>query len=172
VQVGDEILSFAGQPLVSIADVAWTLHRTEGSAQHDVVVKRGGSELNLKLELPEGWRKTTDTSGRASAWSLRAMAAGGLNMLDLSDDERKARGLSTEGMALWVKGLGMYGAHAAAKNAGFQKDDVLIEVAGIKDRITESRLHGHLMQEHVKGDQVPVKVRRSGRTLDLKLPMQ
>jgi len=83
-----------------------------------------------------------------------------------------ARGLGTDGMALWVKGLGMYGPHAAAKNAGFQKEDVLIEVVGIKERISESRLHGHLMQEHFKGEQVPVKVLRGGRTLELKLPMQ
>jgi|JI6StandDraft_1071083.scaffolds.fasta_scaffold02689_5 serine protease Do len=172
VKAEDEIVSFAGQPLVSIADVAWALHRTGDSAQHEVMVKRGGAETKLTLDLPAGWRKTTDTSGRASAWSMRAMAAGGLNMLDLTDDERKARGLGTDGMALWVKGLGMYGPHAAAKNAGFQKEDVLIEVAGLKDRISESRLHGHLMQDHFKGEQVPVKVLRGGRTLELKLPMQ
>lgn len=168
----DEILTFAGQPLVSIADVAWALHRTGDSAQHEVLVKRGAAEVRLVLDLPNGWRKTTDTSGRASAWSMRAMAAGGLNMVDLSDDERKTRGLGTDSMALWVKGLGMYGPHAAAKNAGFQKEDVLIEVAGLKERISESRLHGHLMQDHFKGEHIPVKVLRGGRTLDLKLPMQ
>ncbi len=169
---GDEIVTFAGQPLVSSADVAWALHCSGDSAQHEVVVERGGVETKLTLDLPSGWRKMTDTSGRASAWSLRAMAAGGLNMVDLSDDERKARGLGTEGMALWVKGLGMHGPHAVARNAGFLNDDVLIEVAGIKARISESRLHGHLMQDHFKGEQVTVKVLRGGKTLELRLPMQ
>ena len=75
-------------------------------------------------------------------------------------------------MALWVKGLGMYGVHAAAKKAGFQKDDVLVEVAGIKAHITESRLHGHLMQEHQQGEQVPVTVLRGDKRVELKLPMQ
>ena len=49
---------------------------------------------------------------------------------------------------------------------------LLTEVDGIKDRITESRLHGHLMQARFKGDQVPVKVLREGRTIELSLPMQ
>jgi serine protease Do len=169
---GDDLVAFAGQPLVSIADVSWALHRTGDSARHEVTVKRGGAETTLALNLPPGWRKQTDTSGRATAWSLRGLAAGGLNLLDLTDEERLQRGLGTDGMALWVKGLGMYNIHAAAKKAGFQKDDVLIEVAGIKHRLTESRLHGHLMQEHLQGENVPVKVLRGGKTLELMLPMQ
>lgn len=172
VQPGDEILSLAGQPPVSIADIAWVLHRSGNSAQHELTVRRGEARLNLTLQLPEGWRKETDTSGRVGAWSMRGMAAGGLNLVDLTDEERRQRGLDTTGMALWVKGLGMYGMHAAAKKAGFQKDDVLIEVAGIRHRLTESRLHGHLMQEHFQGEQVAVKVLRGGKTLELKLPMQ
>jgi S1-C subfamily serine protease len=75
-------------------------------------------------------------------------------------------------MALWVKGLGMHGMHAAAKKAGFQKEDVLVEVAGMRQRMSESRLHGHLMQEHRQGDKVPVKVRRGDSTVELLLPMQ
>jgi hypothetical protein len=171
-KVGDEITSFAGQPLVSIADVSWALHRTGEAAQLDVVVQRGSETLTLKLDLPKGWRYTTDNSGRASAWSMRGMAAGGLNLVDLTAEERTQRGLGLDGMALWVKGLGMYGIHAAAKKAGFQKDDVLIEVAGIKEHISESRLHGHLMQEHFQGEQVPVTVLRGGKRVELKLPMQ
>lgn len=171
-KAGDEITTFAGEPLVSIADVSWALHRTGDSARHEVTVKRGGAEAKLMLDLPSGWKKRTDNSGRVSAWSMRGMAAGGLNLLDLTDEERKARGLGTESMALWVKGLGMYNIHAAAKKAGFQKDDVLVQVAGIKHRISESRLHGHLMQEHVQGEKVPVKVLRGDKTVELMLPMQ
>ncbi len=171
-KAGDEITAFAGQPLISNADVTWVLHRTGDAAQLDVSVQRGGAEQVLKIHLPKGWRYATDNTGRSTAWSLRAMAAGGLNLVDLTEEERKQRGLGTDGMALWVKGLGMYGPHAAAKKAGFQKDDVLVVVAGIKAHITESRLHGHLMQEHQQGEQVPVTVLRGGKRLELKLPMQ
>lgn len=171
-KAGDEITAFAGQPLVSNADVTWALHRTGDAAQFDVSVRRGGTAQVLKMDLPKGWRYATDNSGRSTAWSLRGMAAGGLNLVDLTEEERKQRGLGTDGMALWVKGLGMYGVHAAAKKAGFQKDDVLVEVAGIKAHITESRLHGHLMQEHQQGEQVPVTVLRGDKRVELKLPMQ
>jgi serine protease Do len=171
-KAGDEITAFAGQPLISNADVTWVLHRTVDAAQLDVSVQRGGAAQVLKMDLPKGWRYATDNTGRSTAWSLRAMAAGGLNLVDLTEEERKQRGLGTDGMALWVKGLGMYGPHAAAKKAGFQKDDVLVEVAGIKAHITESRLHGHLIQEHQQGEQVPVTVLRGGQRVELKLPMQ
>ena len=172
VQAGDDIVSLAGQPMVSTADITWALHRTGDNAQHELRVKRGDSEKTLPLALPSGWRKETDTSGRASAWSLRGMAAGGLKLVDLTDSERQQRGLGTDGMALWVKGLGMYNLNGTAKKVGFQKDDVLIQVAGIKHRLTESRLHGHLMQEHLQGEKVAVKVLRGGKTLELMLPMQ
>jgi serine protease Do len=172
VKAGDEVLSLAGQPLVSVADFAWVLHRSGDRASHEMVVRRAGEEKRLTLNLPSGWRKSTDVSGRVGTWSMRGMAAGGLNLVDLTDEERAQRGLGAQGMALWVKGLGMHGMHAAARKAGFQKDDVLVEVAGMKHRLTESRLHGHLMQEHRQGDKVPVKARRGDQTVELLLPMQ
>lgn len=75
-------------------------------------------------------------------------------------------------MVLWVKGPGMRGTHAAARKAGFEKDDVLMEVADMKHHLKESRQHGHLMQKHRQGDIVPVKVRRGDRMIDLLLPMK
>lgn len=86
--------------------------------------------------------------------------------------ERLQRGTGTEGMVLWVKGPGMRGTHAAARKAGFEKDDVLMEVADMKHHLKESRQHGHLMQKHRQGDIVPVKVRRGDRMIDLLLPMK
>ena len=42
----------------------------------------------------------------------------------MTAEDRKEAEVSETGMALKVKHVGQYGAHAAAKNAGFQKDDV------------------------------------------------
>jgi serine protease Do len=169
---GDQLISMNGEPLVSNADVSWALHRSGDEASLSLNLLRAGAALTLKMDLPKSWRYAADNSGRVSAWSMRAMAAGGMNLVDLTAEERKQRGLSTAGMALWVKGLGMYGQHGTAKKAGFQKDDVLVEVAGIKEHISESRLHAHLMQDHPQGEQVPVKVWRAGQQIELKLPMQ
>ena len=51
---------------------------------------------------------------------------------------------------------------AAAKQAGFQKDDVLVEVAGSTARETESALIGRLLGQHRPGDTVRAVVLRGG----------
>lgn len=75
-------------------------------------------------------------------------------------------------MALRVKGLGAYGKHAVAKNAGFQKGDILLEVDGKNSFPTESLLLGYLLQNHFPGDRVQVKLTRDGRQMGIDLPMQ
>lgn len=172
VQAGDEIVTLAGQPLVAVADVAWTLHRAGESAVLPLEVRRAGQVQALKLALPQGWRYMTDNNGRVGTWPMRGMATGGMVLVDLTDEERRERGLPLDGMALFVKGLGQFGKHAAAKKAGFQKDDVLVEIAGMKQRMTESRLLGYLLQDHPQGEMVPVTFLRGGQRMELKLPMQ
>jgi hypothetical protein len=44
-------------------------------------VQRGGAAQVLKMDLPKGWRYATDNTDRSTAWSLRVMAAGGLNLV-------------------------------------------------------------------------------------------
>jgi S1-C subfamily serine protease len=75
-------------------------------------------------------------------------------------------------MGLFVKFVGQYGKHAAAKNAGFQKDDVLVELDGKSARMTESELLGYLLQHHNPGERLIATVLRGGERLDLSLPMQ
>ena len=56
-RAGDTILTLAGQPLLSIADVQWVLHRAD-PAGTDVkaAVQRDGNRVELTLTLPPGWR--------------------------------------------------------------------------------------------------------------------
>ncbi|MEN3942663.1 Trx7/PDZ domain-containing (seleno)protein [Prosthecobacter sp. SYSU 5D2] len=172
-QPGDVLMSLAGQRLVSTADVSWILHRTpEAATELDVLVGRGGQKVPVKLALAEGWKLETDNSARVSAWSMRAMALGGLILVDLTDAERQTRGLSTQGMALWVKGMGMHGRHGAAKKAGFQKEDVIVELDGLTNRHTESRVMGHLLKNKMAGEEVSVRVLRGDQSKTLMLPMQ
>ena len=137
---GDEITSLAGQPLVSVADLSWVLHRSPESGSLSAVVKRGGVEKSLKLALTDGWRTKSDISRRVGTWELRGMAGGGLLLVDLTDEERSQRGLGKAEMALLLKHVGEYGKHAAAKKAGFQKDDVLVALDGASDRSEERRV--------------------------------
>jgi serine protease Do len=171
-QKGDELVSIAGQPLISIADASWALHRAPMSGPLAAVVKRGRSEKSLKLDLPANWRSKSDIARRVGTWPMRGMATGGMVLEDLADEERSRRGLDKGQLALFVKGLGQYGKHAAAKNAGFQKDDVIVAIAGLSTRHTEGELIGHLLQKQHPGEKVKATVLRGNQRVELALPMQ
>ncbi len=163
-QAGDTIVSFAGQPLISIADISWALHRTADEAAIECVVSRTDGQHPLKLTLPKGWRRKSDVTQRSTIWPERGMALGGLR-LEAEDEE-------PSGLGLRVKGLGMYGMHAAAKKAGFKEGDLLLEFDGITTKTAETELIGHLLQQRLAGESVNVTVQRGNQRVQLKLPMQ
>lgn len=169
---GDEIVSLAGQPLLSIADVQWVLHQAGDSGKLTAGVLRDGKTVNLSLTLAPGWRRTGDISWRATSWDLRRMAFGGMLLEDLTVDERKERGIEAGKFALRAKHVGQYGDHAAAKNAGFRKDDILVEFNGKTDPLNESQLMAQLINTKRPGDKIPVTVLREGKRVELMMPIQ
>ena len=171
-RAGDELVALKGQPVISEADVAWVLHHTPDAGSLTAGVKRGASEKQLAIELPEGWRMQSDISRRVGTWSMRAMATGGLLLEELSAEECGKHGLRADEMALFVKHVGQYGEHAVAKRAGFQKDDVIVEIDGISRSLSESELIGRLLERHLPGDKVPATVWRRDKRVELSLPMQ
>ena len=164
---GDRILSLEGQPILSTADIQWVLHNSPSPAKLSAVIKRAGKTARLKLELKAGWRKSTDISWRGSTWPLRRMGFGGMRLEDVWDGDRKKRGL--EGMALWVRHVGQYGAHRVARDAGFRKGDIVIEFDGIRSRLSESQILVHIFQKRKAGDTVPVRILRNGKEKTLRL---
>ncbi len=171
-QAGDELISLGGQPLVSIADVAWVLHRAPESGLLSAMVKRGNRSQTMSLTLPAQWREHSDISRRVGTWTMRGMASGGLTLEDLSDADRLQRGLTKDQLALRVKGVGQYNKHAAAKNAGFQKEDVIVAIAGLQTRLTEGQYLGRILQAHQVGAKLNTTVLRGEQRVELKLPMQ
>jgi hypothetical protein len=170
---GDRIQTLNGQPILSIADVQWVLHRLTADAQQvEASVVRDDRQLSVKLLLPQGWRRLDDISWRASAWGFRRMATGGLLLESIEADERGENGIPSTGMALRVKHVGEYGPHAAAKNAGFQKGDVVVSWDGHNDLLTDSDVLRHGVTAHKSGDTIIVEVVRSGQRKNLTLPMQ
>ncbi len=169
---GDVIKELNGQPILSIADVQWVLHNTKEQERQwvEVSYERKGERKQLTWQLPDGWKQQDDISWRSSTWGLRRMATGGL-ILEVIEGERPA-GVPKEGMALRVKGVGQYGPHAAAKNAGFLKDDVIIAFDGRTDLIRETDVLIHGLTNRKPGDSVKVTVVRGGKTREMKLPMQ
>ena len=171
-RAGDELISLGGQLLISPADVSWLLHRFSGAGKILAVVKRGSAAVDVALTLPPGWREASDISKRVGTWTMRAMALGGMILEELGDDERAKLGIAKDRMALRAKGVGQYGKHAAAKNAGFQKDDILTELDGSSARSTEGALIGRLLRDHKPGERVKTTLLRGGNRLELSLPMQ
>jgi serine protease Do len=171
---GDSIVTLSGQAILSIADVQWVLHNVvddEFVAMRSHVL-RDGKSIELHLSAPPGWRYGGDVSWRASSWDLRRMVTGGMFLVDMSDDERKARGLDTTSLALRASHVGQYGEHAVAKNAGFRKDDVLVAIAGKSVRLSEGKVFATLTATTKPGDKVPVIVLRGTEKLELTLTMQ
>lgn len=171
-KVGDEIVTLNGQPLISIADVQWMLHNAPAEGSLKAQVMRGGKKVNLNLTLANGWRRQGDISWRTTTWYLRGKAAGGLVLKELPWEYRLEAKVPENQMALSVEFVGQYNEHATAKKAGFQKGDILINVDGRNDLMTESRLFGYLIQNRMPGTKIPVTLLRNGERLNLELPMQ
>lgn len=171
-QAGDDLLEVDSQPLVSGADVSWALNRAPDEGTLYAKVRRNGKEEQVRFDMPSGWRTKSDISRRVGTWSMRAMATGGLLLEELSSEARKERGLPDGSMALLIKHAGEYGKHAAAKKAGFQKEDVIVEIDGLSTRLTESELIGRLLAKYSAGESVKATVLRGTERLKLAYPVQ
>jgi hypothetical protein len=75
-------------------------------------------------------------------------------------------------MALQVALLGSNGPHGAAKKAGFQQGDVLVEVDGFSADVTESQFLGRLLTQYPPKSSLKTIVRRGPERVELMLPVQ
>ncbi len=164
----DVIRRMNDQPLLSIADVQWVL---EAMPSHGgtitLAIQRCTKEVELSLLLPDGWRRAGDISWRASTWGLRRMTTGGMVLEELPQEDR-ARFKAN----LRVKSVGQYGAHAAAKNAGFRAGDLIVSMDGSDSFQTESDWIYHAANKCFPGLKVEVEILRNGKKIKLNLPMQ
>lgn len=170
-QNGDEILTLAGQPLISTADLQWVLHSAKDPVRLPAEVRRGGRTVNLQLNLAAGWRKASDIAWRVTSWDLRRSAFGGMKMDVMNDSQLRQRGLPANSLGLEIKHVGQYGEHARAKQAGFRKDDILIAVEGKTAPMNESQLLAYLIAKP-PGAKIPVTVLRGNQRLQMQIPTQ
>lgn len=170
-RAGDKIMLFDGQPMLSTADIQWVLHNADNEEELPVSIERSGRPMQLGLTLPSEWRTRGDISWRATSWALRRMTTGGMQLEDLSPDERAERQIGEEALALAVIHVGEYGEHAHAKNQGFVKGDVIVSIAGQSRRMRESDLFA-LLVNRPAGERIPVSVRRGSKQIELSLKMQ
>lgn len=169
----DRIISLAGQPMLSIADVQWVLNGVPAEGgELTAKIERDGKTGVTRLKLTPGWRQLGDISWRVSTWPLRRMVTGGLVLQPLSQDERAEAGVRDGTTALLVKHVGQYGPHSAGKRAGFREGDIVTGYDGKNDLLTEADLMRHAINHHRIGDKVSVTVKRGDQETSLKLPVQ
>lgn len=100
------------------------------------------------------------------------MTTGGMVLEELTSAERQELQLEDGKMALRAKYVGQYGPHAAAKSAGFEKGDVIVAYDNQTNLLREADLIAYGLKETRPRQVIPVQVKRGGRTLTLRLPMQ
>lgn len=168
----DTLISANGQPVTSAADLTWTLHNSKDGDTISFVVDRNGSEKQIDVELPDGWRKSTDLSWRPTSWDLRRMATGGFIVESIDNRTRKKLDLKDGQMALRVKHVGQYGQHARAKRAGVRVNDILVGVDGKSDLHSESAVIEYAIQEKKPGESIRFDLIRNGKPFSATVKLQ
>ena len=172
----DEILTLDGQPIISIADVQWVLHRVSENSTLPATVNRHGEEINLTLTLKSGWRKGSDISWRTTTGELRLVALGGMVLEDLSDAERQRNGIGETEMALRVgnirRGDRRSGGQTNAEKAGIRRADIITAYGERTHRLSESGIIGYVLQEQPQAKALPIKLLRNGEQIEVELSLE
>jgi len=157
IKAGDEIVSLDGQPLVSIADVQWVLHRAKDGGTLKAELRRGGAAQSLTLSLPKGWRRSVigGVGHAAGTWVFRPIS----DAEDLSPDERKKRNLPYPAIAILIKW----------PDFGLLRDDVIVEIEGRKSGLSVDDFLAYVAQKKMPGDPIPAVVLRGGKRVEVQL---
>ncbi len=170
---GDLIKTLGSQPILSTADVQWALHHTSpDGALVDCEVVRDSVPMQVKIQLPDGWRREGDLSWRVSSWGLRRMTTGGMVLESISSEERSQLGIQSNHLALRVKHVGKYRPNSIAHEAGIKIGDIVVQFGGRDDLETETDLLAYGLHQFKPGEKVSVSIRRDGKPLEFKLLMQ
>lgn len=161
---GDRISRIDAQPIISVADVQWVLQNAKDGASLKLEIDRGGQSVTMSLAPAAGWRQRYAFTWRLWTWSLRHRLVG--------TDALEA-GSSNGTMALRVKGLAPdWAKDKSSSGAQFRKDDVIVEVDGRKDLMTEGAFLSYLLQKKAPGSVADLVVQRGGKRqkIALKIP--
>ncbi len=165
-EIGDELLSASGQPLVSLADIQWVLHTSPDESQLQATLKRGGQTLKKTVTLSGNW-KQSDIAWRASSWyGLRY----GLKTEPLPAADKKARGIDEDLLALAVKGMHGKGGPKLSE-AGLRMNDVIVAIDGHSEPMTESEFLIYVRLKHGPKDSVKFTVLRGNDRRELTIRM-
>jgi hypothetical protein len=169
---GDILVSLAGQPILSAADIQWVLDGVPADGGTvSGVVRRGDAEVAVELKPGGDWRRADDIAWRASSWPLRQKAPGGMKLDPLDDDERAEAKIPPGAMALAVRHVGEWVPHDVAKRAGVKRGDILIGYAGRTDLLRETDVLAHGMMELKPGSTAELRLLRNGKPMTVRITL-
>jgi hypothetical protein len=173
-RTGDTILTIEGQPPISVSDVQWVLHNADEPSTLKAQVDRGGKKVDVTLALAAGWRRKTEyTLTQSLGWVTRNVVAG-MRMQVLDPAEKSRLGLPASALAIKVVDLAPDFArdrNTSARTAGIQKNDVIVEVDGLRAAMTESEFIAYLIQKKGKGQKVGLSYARGGQVHKVQLDL-
>ena len=166
-RAGEEIRLVNGQPMISIADMQWVLHNL-GNGAGTLSIKT--DKDSYELSLPANWKQLTDWAWRGSVWSsppvLRTWAP------HLTSEQKKARGLSENQLALLVKWINRKekGGREVFK-AGIREGDVILAIGDRSDNMTTREFQAHLKTTCKIGDSIELKILRGKKEMTFSVPL-
>ena len=154
-RAGDEVVSLDGQPLLSIADVQWVLHRFGDGGSLPITFLRAGTPTRTALQLPDGWRRTGDFCWRYRMAGYAMWLWGGVTLADDARGVRVAR-----------RSPGWFKKPNRQARTALQPGDLIVEVDG-RGGWTRSTYLAYLMREKRLGSTVKLVVERGGARIDV-----
>jgi len=175
-KTGDRIVTMEGQPILSIADVQWVLHQAPEPGSVKAEVERGGKKVAVSIALAAGWRRTYSYADNLSTgWASRQRTAG-MRVDAMTPEEKSKIGLGAGALALKIRDLSPDFArdrNTSPKKVGLLKGDVIVEVDGRKDPLTESEFLAYLLQKKKPGDKAKLGyVRGKGAPQTVEIDVQ
>jgi serine protease Do len=162
----DTIVSVNGQRTLTPADIIWQLNAFKGGTLK-IVVDRGGRSVTAQMTLKgTEWRKT-NIAWRQSWWDSGPDL--GLQGEDLSDDDRKARGLAPDAIAIRVTGIDAGG---SAASSGVKVDDLIVNVDREAKDMEAIELLMHVRLKYKSGDSMQLVVLRGTQKIPLTVKLK
>jgi serine protease Do len=157
VEPGDDLLTAAGQPLVSIADLQFVLQNfPDAGGALPLRVRRGDRERDLEITLPDLWRRAEDFGWRYRVAGYSMWLWAGVTLED-----------HPEGVRVAQRSPGWFKKPNRDARRAFEPGDVIVEADGRKGW-TRSTFLAYLMREKALGSTVRLEVIRGGRTVPVR----
>lgn len=161
---GDALVRVNEQPVASVADVQYALHRAPAQGEITLTWQRDGMLTSAQVPLAAGWRQT-DLSWRGSTKRLGPDPS--LHGSDLTAAEKKALGLAEKQLAFYQGNF----LSVAGRQAGLRQNDIIVGVDRKLPEMTVGQFLLHLRLDYQAGDTITLHILRAGQRLDLPLTL-